>query len=134
MTNVEAAVGPVELPTLDDAEDFEKLIEEYLRSESIREGEICNGKILEIGKDFVTVDIGYKSEGHIRVDEFIGPDGQLTIEKGSVIDVYLERRENENGLVELSKEKAEQAGGEMCTHHRDVMGGDRRLNVRTIGE
>ena len=107
MTNVEAAVGPVELPTLDDAEDFEKLIEEYLRSGSIVEGEIYNGKILEIGKDFVTVDIGYKSEGHIRIDEFIGPDGTLTIEQGSVIDVYLERRENENGLVELSKEKAD---------------------------
>ena len=107
MTNVEAAVGPVELPTLDDAEDFEKLIEEYLRSESIIEGEIYNGKILEIGKDFVTVDIGYKSEGHIRIDEFIGPDGKLTIEQGSVIDVYLERRENEHGLVELSKEKAD---------------------------
>ena len=38
---------PVELPELEDNEDFEKLIEEYLRTESIREGEIYLGKVLE---------------------------------------------------------------------------------------
>jgi small subunit ribosomal protein S1 len=98
---------PVELPELEDNEDFEKLIEEYLRTESIREGEIYLGKVLEVGKDYVTIDIGYKSEGQISIDEFIGPDGEKSIEVGSEVDVYLESRENENGLVVLSKEKAD---------------------------
>ncbi|MEC8025789.1 MAG: 30S ribosomal protein S1 [Myxococcota bacterium] len=91
----------------DDEANFEQLIEAYLQQEAIREGEIYSGKVLDIGKDFVTVDIGYKSEGQISVDEFRSPDGQLHIEVGSSIDVYLERRENESGLVELSKEKAD---------------------------
>ena len=91
----------------DDEASFEQLIEAYLQQEAIREGEIYSGKVLDIGKDFVTVDIGYKSEGQIPVDEFRSADGQLAIEVGSSIDVYLERRENESGLVELSKEKAD---------------------------
>jgi small subunit ribosomal protein S1 len=95
------------LAELDDEATFAKLIEEYLQSDSIREGEIYLGKVLEIGKDFVTVDIGYKSEGQINRDEFVGPDGSIGIEVGSEIDVYLESRENESGLVELSKEKAD---------------------------
>lgn len=91
----------------DDEANFEKLIEEYLQQEAISEGEIYSGKVLDIGKDFVTVDIGYKSEGQIPVEEFRTPDNQLSIEVGSSVDVYLERRENESGLVELSKEKAD---------------------------
>ena len=92
---------------LDDEATFEQLIEEYLQSDQIREGEIYTGRILEIGKDYVTVDIGYKSEGQIQVSEFQGPDGKLVIEVGGSIDVYLESRENDSGLVELSKEKAD---------------------------
>lgn len=101
----DAAIATI--PELDDEASFEKLIEEYLQSEAIREGEIYSGKVLEIGKDFVTVDIGYKSEGQIARDEFVGPDGDIAITVGDSIDVYLERRENESGLVELSKEKAD---------------------------
>ena len=103
MTDVETAASPA----MDDEAIFERLIEEYLQSETIREGEIYSGKVLEIGKDYVTVDIGYKSEGQIAVNEFIGPDGGLLIEVGSNVDVFLESRENDSGLVELSKEKAD---------------------------
>ena len=104
MTDLDVAKGPVALPELDDEENFEKLIEEYLRTETICEGEIYKGKILNIGKDFVTVDIGYKSEGQISRDEFVGPDGALAIEVGGEIDVYLERRENDSGLVHKVEE------------------------------
>ena len=107
MTEVHVAQGHAKQPSMDDEANFEQLIEEYLRTENIREGEIYRGRILDIGKDYVTVDIGYKSEGQIPVGEFIGPDGKLIISVGAEIDVYLESRENENGLVELSKEKAD---------------------------
>ena len=106
ITDAQMGAG-VQLPELDDEASFEKLIEEYLKTETIREGEIYQGKVLDISKDFVTVDIGYKSEGQIPLDEFVGPDGKVGIEVGSEIDVYLERRENDSGLVELSKEKAD---------------------------
>ena len=100
-----ANLNRIVLPDVDD--DFGKMLDDFLQSEAIREGEIYSGRVLEIGKDFVTVDIGYKSEGQIPLDEFIQPDGSIGVKVGDKIDVYLERRENENGLVELSKEKAD---------------------------
>lgn len=90
-----------------DDEDFEKLFDEYTKQEPVIEGEIVRGTILQIGKEFVTVDIGYKSEGLIPVDEFIGLGGQVNVKVGDTVDVYVDNLENDAGLVELSKEKAQ---------------------------
>lgn len=73
----------------------------------IVEGEIVKGKIVAIGPDEVMVDIGYKSEGRIGVKEFLSPQGQLTIQVGDVMDVYLESKEDSEGVIVLSREKAE---------------------------
>ena len=51
-----------------EGDNFQKLYEESLRS--IQEGEVTKGEIVQIDKEFVLVDIGYKSEGQIRLDEF----------------------------------------------------------------
>ena len=67
-----------------------------------REGSIVNGKILEIKPNYVVVDIGYKSEGAIPAVEFEDEE----IEVGDEIEVLLERLENDEGVVVLSKEKA----------------------------
>ena len=83
------------------------MFEESLKREDIKEGEIVRGRVIQITKDHVVVDIGYKSEGQVPVAEFTGPDGQVTIKEGDPIEVYLESRENENGLCVLSKEKAD---------------------------
>jgi len=88
-------------------EDFAALLDEYERRQTVREGEIVRGTVINIGKDYVVVDIGYKSEGQVNSHEFIEPDGTLLVQIGDVIDVYVESSENENGLVELSKEKAD---------------------------
>ncbi|MFO0577711.1 MAG: 30S ribosomal protein S1 [Polyangia bacterium] len=88
-------------------EDFASLFEESIRREEVKEGEIVHGRVIQINKDHVVVDIGYKSEGQVAINEFMGPDGQLTIKEGDPVDVYLESRENENGLCVLSKEKAD---------------------------
>jgi small subunit ribosomal protein S1 len=90
-----------------DEEDFAFLFEESLKREDIKEGEIVRGRVIQITKDHVVVDIGYKSEGQVPVAEFTNPDGTLQIKEGDNIEVYLESRENENGLCELSKEKAD---------------------------
>jgi len=61
-----------------------------------------------VGRDAVTIDIGYKSEGHIRLDEFTTRDGTITVEEGDQIDVYFESSDNESGEIVLSRQKAEQ--------------------------
>ncbi len=67
-----------------------------------REGSIVNGTILEIKPQVVLVDIGYKSEGAIPITEFEDEE----FEVGDEIEVLLERLENDEGMVVLSKEKA----------------------------
>src|SRR3989304_1037306 len=73
----------------------------------ILEGEIVRGKVIEIGAESVMIDIGYKSEGSVPAKEFLNPQGQLTVHVGDVVDVYLESKEDSEGLVVLSREKAE---------------------------
>lgn len=68
-----------------------------------REGEILKGTIVKVEKNAVLVDVGYKSEGLIPLDEF--PPEEAVV--GNKIDVVLEYKENEEGMVVLSREKAE---------------------------
>src|SRR4051795_12006990 len=89
-------------------ESFASLFEESLKREELKEGDIVKGKVIALGKDHVIVDIGYKSEGAIPLHEFPpGEAGAPSIKVGDEIDVFLESREDENGLCILSKEKAD---------------------------
>ena len=85
-------------------DSFKSLYEQSLKT--MQEGELVSGEIVMIGKEFVLVDIGYKSEGQIRLNEFIDAEGNLTARVGDKIDVLLEKREDEDGRIILSKEKA----------------------------
>ncbi|MDY6839006.1 MAG: 30S ribosomal protein S1 [Thermodesulfobacteriota bacterium] len=85
----------------------EALMEMYEESiRRVREGEIVQGKIIQVDKEFVLVDIGYKSEGQVPIDEFVGPDGTVEAVVGDTIEIMVERWEDEDGGVRLSKEKA----------------------------
>ncbi len=89
-------------------DSFAALFEASLAArDDIREGEIVQGTVLRVGKDTVVVDIGYKSEGVIPVSEFTGAAGEITVQPGDKVDVLVESREDDNGLVLLSKEKAD---------------------------
>src|SRR5579862_5484728 len=88
-------------------ESFAALFEESLKHENVKEGDIVKGKVINVGKDHVVIDIGYKSEGTIPLYEFTQADGAVGIKEGDEIDVFLESREDENGLCVLSKEKAD---------------------------
>jgi len=81
-------------------QDLIDLIDEHFRE--FKEGSIVNGTILDIRPQVVVVDIGYKSEGAIPVSEFEDED----IEVGDEVEVLLERLEDDEGLIVLSKEKA----------------------------
>ena len=94
-------------PAAHDPESFAALFEEESQRHVVKEGDIVKGKVIHIGKDHVVVDIGYKSEGTIPLYEFTQADGTVGIKEGDEIDVFLESREDENGLCVLSKEKAD---------------------------
>jgi len=93
-------------PTSGVDDDFGALFERSLKSP--KPGEVVTGRVVQVGRDSVTIDIGYKSEGHIPVDEFTTRDGTVTVEEGDQIDVYFEASDNESGEIVLSRHKAEQ--------------------------
>jgi small subunit ribosomal protein S1 len=101
----EAKGGLKELHRRDEPEDFQTLYEESLRT--VEEGQILKGIVVDITPDHVTVDVGYKSEGQIPMQEFLKRDKKVDVKIGDRIDVVLERKESEEGLLILSKDKAD---------------------------
>jgi small subunit ribosomal protein S1 len=89
---------------LDDPATQEMLamIEDSLKT--LDEGEIVRGKVLRLDDTEVLVDVGGKSEGVISMGEFSDADA---IKVGDIIDVFLEKMENQDGLIELSKTRAD---------------------------
>lgn len=81
-------------------------MEEYYESslKKFREGEIIEGKVIRLSKETVTIDVGFKSEGVISLKEFSESEKPLQI--GDTIELFLERAEDNDGIVVLSKEKA----------------------------
>jgi len=95
------------IETVHPADSFAALFEATMEEQNkVKEGEIVQGTVLRVGKESVVVDIGFKSEGVIPVSEFTGPEG-VTVKPGDRVDVLIESREDDNGLVLLSKEKAD---------------------------
>jgi len=85
-------------------EELEKAYEQSMNE--IQEGEVARGTIVAVENDYVVVDIGYKSEGQIDINEFRDPEGEIKADVGMEVDVLLERAEDEDGTIILSKEKA----------------------------
>jgi small subunit ribosomal protein S1 len=89
----------------EDTENFQTLYEESFKE--IAEGQILKGTVIEITPDHVTVDVGYKCEGQIPMEEFLKRNRKLDVKVGDRIDVLLEKKDREGGLLILSKEKAD---------------------------
>jgi small subunit ribosomal protein S1 len=87
-------------------DDFRQLFEQSLRA--VRPGDVVRGRVVTIGRDAVTVDIGYKSEGVIPIQEFTDREGHLSIREGDDVDVFFDGTDSEHGGVVLSRAKAEQ--------------------------
>ncbi len=88
--------------------DFGKALEQWeSRLKSLKEGDVVTGRVVKILEKEVIVDIGYKSEGVIDIEEVKGPDGSVSVKEGDPVEVLLEKTENADGYVVLSKEKAE---------------------------
>lgn len=93
------------------AEDFAAMFEQSLQNHGtdgvVQEGEIVKGTVIQLTKDFAIIDVGYKSEGQVPISEFTNARGELNIKVGDKVDVLLESREDDKGMVVLSKEKAD---------------------------
>ena len=91
-----------------DPQEYARLLDLYDSSfRNIAEGEVVKGTVLKVSDTEVVVDVGYKSEGLISVHEFLDENGQVTVHPGDLVDVLLERTEDRDGYVVLSREKAE---------------------------
>jgi small subunit ribosomal protein S1 len=89
-------------------DSFASLFEQSISAGDFgKEGEIVQGTVVAVQRDNVIIDIGGKSEGIIALSEFTDAQGQATVKAGDSVDVYIESRENDDGLVTLSKEKAD---------------------------
>jgi small subunit ribosomal protein S1 len=103
----EPAPGEAVEPVIADADGatMDELMAAYEDTlADLREGEVVRGVVVGISGDEILVDVGYKSEGPIDRKEF-GPDAH--IEVGDEVDVYLEKKEDQDGIIVLSKEKAD---------------------------
>jgi len=106
-TSTLSSAGKTE-PTASPSENFASLFEASIQAGDFgKEGEIVKGTIVAVQRDNVVIDIGGKSEGIIALSEFADAQGQTTVKAGDQVDVYIESRENDDGLVTLSKEKAD---------------------------
>jgi small subunit ribosomal protein S1 len=91
----------------DSGESMESVMNLYEESfKRFAEGEVVTGRIISIDKDHVLVDIGYKSEGQIRIQEFKNEDGEVTAKLDDSVEVMVEWWDDEEERVVLSKEKA----------------------------
>jgi len=92
-------------PVKRESEDFQTLYEESLRS--VEEGQVLRGTVVDITPDHVTVDVGYKCEGQIPIREFQRRDKRVDVKIGDQVNVLLEKKTSEEGMMILSKEKAD---------------------------
>jgi len=102
--------APPEEPTeaAFDAEEYERLLDMYdVSFRNFAEGEVVRGVVLRVSESEVIVDVGYKSEGVIALEEFRDETGQIVVKAGDSVDVLIEKTEDREGYVVLSKEKAE---------------------------
>ena len=98
----ETARGQEAVPAED---DFRSLFEESLQA--VQPGGVVSGKIVDVNPTHVVVDVGYKTEGRIPVQEFQDREGALQVAVGDDVDVFFESPEGDRGEIVLSRQKAE---------------------------
>jgi len=103
MENTKEAIESTEMEL-----NFADALDEYLNSDfgDLDEGTIVPGEVVKIDKDYVLVDVNFKSEGQIPVSEFLDADGNVTVKIGEKVDVFVARKNEAEGTIYLSRDKA----------------------------
>ncbi len=88
--------------------DFQAWLDNNLDNSfgELEEGSIVKGTIVKIDKENVLVDVNFKSEGQIPTSEFLDKEGNITVKVGDVIDVFVVHKNESDGTISLSFEKA----------------------------
>ncbi len=89
------------------AGEFGQLFEASTKEQDFKVGDVVTGTVVEVQSDYALVDINYKSEGLIPINEFRIIDGVRQVKAGDKVEVLIDRIENENGMIALSKDKAD---------------------------
>lgn len=87
-------------------EDFATLLDETLGKDIGFEGSVVAGKVIRLTDDYAIVDVGLKSEGRVPLKEFAPAGVKAEIKPGDMIELYVERYEDRDGSILLSREKA----------------------------
>ena len=97
-----ASAGATNAP----AESFAALLDEAMGGGESFEGRVVTGTVVSVGDEFAIVDVGLKSEGRVPLKEFVSPGQDAKLKPGDTVEVYVERFEDKDGAVALSREKA----------------------------
>ena len=87
-------------------EDFASLLDETLGRDTGFDGSVVTGRVVRLTDEFAIVDVGLKSEGRVALKEFAQPGQKPEIKPGDIIELFVERYEDRDGAIILSREKA----------------------------
>jgi small subunit ribosomal protein S1 len=130
-----APSAAVQLAHPDDHEasvgDFASMLDETLGRDSGFEGSVVTGRIVRLTEEFAIVDVGLKSEGRVALKEFAAPGAKPEIKPGDVVELYVERYEDRDGAIVLSREKARRE--EAWTNLEKAFAASQRVNGSIYG-
>ena len=87
-------------------EDFASMLDESMNREFGFEGSVVTGRVIRLTDEYAIVDVGLKSEGRVALKEFAEPGQKPEVKPGDNIELYVERYEDRDGAIVLSREKA----------------------------
>lgn len=112
-------------------EDFAALLDETLGSDTGFDGSVVRGRIVRLTDDYAIVDVGLKSEGRVSLREFGPPGVTPDVKPGDVLELYIERYEDRDGSIVLSREKARRE--EAWTALEGAFANNQRVNGTIYG-
>jgi small subunit ribosomal protein S1 len=112
-------------------EDFASLLDETLGRDSGFDGSVVTGRVVRLTDEFAIVDVGLKSEGRVALKEFTAPGQKPEIKPGDLIELFVERYEDRDGSIVLSREKARRE--EAWTLLERSFEGNQRVNGTIYG-
>ncbi len=112
-------------------EDFASLLDESLGRDVGFDGSVVTGKVVRLTDEYAIVDVGLKSEGRVLLKEFGLPGTDHEVKPGDVIELYVERYEDRDGTIVLSREKARRE--EAWTNLEKAFEGQQRVQGTIYG-
>src|SRR5512140_3848284 len=112
-------------------ENFADLLDETLGKDAAFDGSVVTGRVVRLTDEFAIVDVGLKSEGRVLLKEFGPPGVKTEVKPGDVIELYIERYEDRDGSIVLSREKARRE--EAWTNLEKAFEANQRVNGTIYG-